>query len=194
LKIINSVKKTNGMVKIKIKIFEMEENVNVFVINKQNFNYDFLIGLDIIQKFKLIQNEELKIAQKLPNTTQNNIENKDYYKRNNKNPELTGNNKKINITRNEEMIPEISKAHSKRNGKFTINFNEHIDEYDFEISINHLDYQQKAKINEIIQKYKSIFAKNKYDIGIVKDYEAHIDVCVDKYCSKRPYRCNIEDR
>jgi len=81
----------------------------MLVINKQNFDYDFLIGLDIIQKFKLIQNEELKIAQKLPNKTQNNIENKDYYKRNNnKNPELTGNNRKINITRNEEMIPEIS--------------------------------------------------------------------------------------
>jgi len=87
-----------------------------------------------------------------------------------------------------------SKIHSKRNGKFTINFNEHIGEYDFEISINHLNYQQKAKIDEIIQKYKSIFAKDKYDIGTVKDYETRIDLCVDKYCSKRPYRCNIEDR
>lgn len=26
------------------------------------------------------------------------------------------------------------------------------------------------------------------------DYEAHIDLLVDKYCCKRPYRCKIEDK
>lgn len=32
------------------------------------------------------------------------------------------------------------------------------------------------------------------DIGTVKDYEARIDLLVDKYCNKRPYRCTIEDK
>ena len=49
-------------------------------------------------------------------------------------------------------------------------------------------------MNKIIKKYKTVFAKDKYDIGTVKDFEAHIDLSVDKYCSKRLYRCNAEDR
>jgi len=28
----------------------------------------------------------------------------------------------------------------------------------------------------------------------VKEYEARIDLSVDKYCSKRPYRCSVEDK
>lgn len=31
-------------------------------------------------------------------------------------------------------------------------------------------------------------------IGTVKDYEARINLLVDKYCCKRPYRCSIEDK
>ena len=46
---INGVKKTSGLTKLKIKIFEIEENVNVYIIDKPNFRYDFLIGLDMIR-------------------------------------------------------------------------------------------------------------------------------------------------
>ena len=28
----------------------------------------------------------------------------------------------------------------------------------------------------------------------MKDYEAHIDLTVEEYCSKRPYKCSAEDR
>lgn len=45
-----------------------------------------------------------------------------------------------------------------------------------------------------MEKYSAIFAKDRYDVGTVKDYEAHIDLLIDKYCSKRPYRCNMEER
>lgn len=61
---INGVKKTSGLTTIKIKIFEIEKKVDVYIIDKENFKYDFLIGLDIIKKFKLIQDENLKITQK----------------------------------------------------------------------------------------------------------------------------------
>ena len=61
---INGVKKTNGMVTIKTKIFEIEKQINIFVIDSENFKYDFLIGLDMIKKFKLIQNKKLEITQK----------------------------------------------------------------------------------------------------------------------------------
>lgn len=35
------------------------------------------------------------------------------------------------------------------------------------MKINHLKEYEKLEINKLINKYKSIFAKNKYDIGSV---------------------------
>lgn len=57
-----------------------------------------------------------------------------------------------------------------------------------------LTTQQQSEIYELIDTYKAIFAKDKYDIGTVREYEARIDLLVDKYCTKRPYRCSIEDK
>lgn len=154
LSTINGVKKTEGMITIKIKIFNIEKVMNVVVIDKENFQYDVLIGLDMIKEFKLIQDENLEISQK-----------------------ENGNIKEKNI----------------RN-KYSINFNEHVDVSDFKISVNHLDYQKKTEIDRVIERYSAIFAKDRYDIGTVKDYEARIDLLIDKYCSKRPYRCNMEEK
>lgn len=58
LRTINGVYKTNGMIQMKAKILNIEEYINVFIINNENFKYDFLMGLDCIKKFKLIQNEK----------------------------------------------------------------------------------------------------------------------------------------
>ncbi|CAB3223065.1 unnamed protein product [Arctia plantaginis] len=59
---------------------------------------------------------------------------------------------------------------------------------------DHLDNEKKIEMDKIIKEYKTIFAKDKYDIGTVRDYEAHIELLVNKYCSKRPYRCTIKDK
>ena len=65
---------------------------------------------------------------------------------------------------------------------------------EFEISVNHLDLRKQTEIDKVIEKHKSLFAKDKYDVGKVTEYEAHIDLMVDKYCYKRPYRCTPKDR
>jgi len=57
-----------------------------------------------------------------------------------------------------------------------------------------LEIKQQTDINKLIKKYRAVFAKDKYDIGTVKEYEARIDLIIDKYCCKRPYRCAIEDK
>jgi len=147
LKTISGVSVTKGLTRIKLKIFNIEKKVDVFIVENENF-HDFLIGLDIIKEFKLRQDENLIISQKQ--------------------------------LQNADMIE--------------INFNEHITENDLKIDLNHLDYKKKIKIEQLIEDYKTIFAKDKYDIGTLKDYEARIDLLVDKFCSKRPYRCTIEDR
>ena len=153
LKTINGVKKAKGIIKLDIKIFNLEKEVDVFVIDDKNFDHDFLIGLDCIKKFFLIQNENLEIHQKVPIQSDINI--------------------------------DISKE---------INFNENFNEEDFILDIHHLDYQKQAVIDDLILNNKSVFAKDKYDIGTVTDYEAQIDLLEEKYCSKRPYRCSIADK
>lgn len=169
LKTINGVKKADGLISVKTKIFNMENMMDVFVINSKYFNYDFLIGLDCIKKFKLCQNEKLEIKQKI---TLDPI-GKD----------------SIGKHKRNRGIPN-----GKKEKNYMINFKEHIDEKDFEIITNHLEYIKKNDIDKLVEKYRTIFAKDKYDIGTVRNYEAHIDLLIEKYPSKRPYRCTMEDR
>jgi len=174
---INGVKKTKGIVNIKIKIFNIEKQIEVYIIDEENFENDFLIGLDIIKQFKLIQNEKLQITQQ----------------------KIDMQGKKDGV----EEIPTGKKTNlklsdkdytNKDTTKQSINFNEHVDKNNFEIKIDHLDQPEKTEIHKLLEKHKSIFAKDKFDIGTVNEYEARIDLLVDKYCCKRPYRCTIEDK
>lgn len=157
---INGVKRPNGIINIKIKIFDIEKNVDVYVIDDKNFKYNFLVGLDIVKQFKLRQDENLNISQKT-NTETNRSTNK--------------------------KIQNDMENHS-------INFNEFIDHENFKLNIDHLDTNKKNEIYKIIETYKTIFAKDKYDVGKVTKYEAHIDLLVDKHCNKRPYKCSTLDR
>lgn len=160
LKSVNGVGSTKGLITIKIRIFDIEEEMDVYIVKEKTFQ-DFIIGLDMIKTFKLIQNEELQISQKKETDLKIKTD-----KRNNYND----------------------------NKQYSVNFNEHIKEDEFKVMLDHLDNIKKTKIEKLIEEHNSIFAKDKYDIGTVADYEARIDLIVDKYCSKRPYRCTIEDK
>ncbi|CAK9834609.1 Retrovirus-related Pol polyprotein from transposon 297 [Anthophora retusa] len=92
-----------------------------------------------------------------------------------------------------KKVKNILRDHNT-NTKIEINFNEHIKPQDFNIMVTNLNLEQKSKINELIEEYKHIFAKDKYDIETIKNYEARIDLIINKYCCKRPYRCTIEDK
>ncbi|KAL7290500.1 hypothetical protein TKK_0015274 [Trichogramma kaykai] len=148
------------MVKLKVKIFNLEKVINVFVVDDKDFPYEFLIGLDCIYKFKLRQDENGRISQN------ENKENQEKKERN--------------------RITEKN--------KYEVNFNENINDNTFDAEYGHLNIQEKTEIRKLIEKYKTVFAKDKYDVGTVRDYEAHIELILDKYCYKRPYRCTIEDR
>lgn len=56
------MKKTNGLITIKIKFLEIEEDMDVYIVENEDFD-DFMIGLDMIKKFRLTQNEKLEIEQ-----------------------------------------------------------------------------------------------------------------------------------
>jgi hypothetical protein len=196
LKTISGVKKTIGMVTLKIKIFDIEKSINVFVIDGKDFDYDFLIGLDCIKQFRLVQDEKLEISQKIQNPTKGEQTEKTNATNQEVIPVLSGNNVegKQNLQNTNREVDIQRNTRDEINGEYEINFNEHIEAVNFDISVNHLNFQQQSEIEELIYKYRSLFAKDKYDIGIVKGYEARIDLLIDKYCSKRPYRCTIEDK
>lgn len=108
-------------------------------------------------------------------------------------PDCTGKMPQSNNEIENKKIKKILRDHNISK-KIEINFNEHIRPQDFNITVTNLNLEQKSEIDELIEEYKHIFAKDKYDVGTVKDYDARIDLIIDKYCCKRPYRCTIADK
>lgn len=45
-----------------------------------------------------------------------------------------------------------------------------------------------------MNEFSWIFAKDKYDVETVKEYEAAIHLTDYKFVSKKPYRCSIQDQ
>ena len=66
IRTINGVQKTEGLIPMKLKILNIEDTQEVFIIKNENFQHDFLIGLDCIEKFHLQQNPNLSITQVMP--------------------------------------------------------------------------------------------------------------------------------
>lgn len=136
IKGVAGIAKAEGTITLKIKICNIMSNFSFFIIKSNTFKEDLLLGLDLIQRFKLCQNENLKITQK------------------------------------GEIIKDL-----------IVNLNQLQDNN--EISNN---------IQTILRKNENIFAKTKFDIGIVKGYEATIKLIENKYISRKPYRCSFQDK
>lgn len=64
-KSVNGTSFTDSRALIKIKIHKLKGWLNVYVVRNDKFSYDLLLGLDAIRKFKLLQDEELKIFQRV---------------------------------------------------------------------------------------------------------------------------------
>ena len=55
---------SRGRAKIEMKIGDRQESIVVHVVKHDAFDYDLLLGLDAIKKFKLIQDDQLKLWQR----------------------------------------------------------------------------------------------------------------------------------
>lgn len=66
LKTINDVKQSKGIGTLNAEVLNVAKKINVFVIVKENFDYDFLIGLDYIKNFNFFQDENLEISERTP--------------------------------------------------------------------------------------------------------------------------------
>lgn len=166
-----------------MKIAELEHDVDVHVVRSDSFKYDLLIGLDVIKQFKLIQDENLQIWQRVG--------------RKKRRVPLAANKvfRRTGSNRKRPLRPEKVLSESELKEEILVNFNEHIDVNQFEAKISHIEDEQKRRqILKVIHKYSSIFARNKFDVGRVKSHEAEIKLQSDRFVSSRPYRCSQRDR
>ena len=147
---------TRGRAVLKLKIGEIEEHLNVHIVKSDRFTYDLLLGMDAVKRFKLIQDKELQIHQKVNGVTKKLTDRK--------------------VSENAEREPLVKYA----------NFNKLTNTEEFEVNLENLSPERKAVIQRLIDKHYSIFAKNKFDIGRMKNYEAQIKLLEEKYVSKKP--------
>ena len=56
---------TNSGAKLRMKINKVEKEINVYIAHNDNFTYDLILGLDAIREFKLKQDENLRVSQKV---------------------------------------------------------------------------------------------------------------------------------
>lgn len=170
IKTISGGGKTKGLITLDAELLHKKIKINAFIFENENFEYDLILGLDSIYKFGLTHDENLNIQ----------IQKTDNFKMSSKNmfEDKQIENMKISIEETE----------------YAVNFNEGIDTNKFNIDTEHLNTDQRKQINTLLDSYTEIFAKNKYDTGRVKKYEACIDLQVEKYCYKRPYRCSVKDK
>lgn len=64
-KTLSGINFTRSRAKLHMRINKIEEVINVYVVRNNNFSYDLLLGLDAIKKFRLIQDENLDIFQRV---------------------------------------------------------------------------------------------------------------------------------
>ena len=64
IKGLTGITKAEGTVTLLVEIGNIKENFPFFIIKSKTFKEDLLLGLDLIKKFKLRQDENLRISQK----------------------------------------------------------------------------------------------------------------------------------
>lgn len=97
----------------------------------------------------------------------------------------TGKTERI-ATPNHSLIKQQSRSRS--------NFNEYASVDQVEANLGHLILREKNEIIEIIGRHENVSAKNKFDVGAVRNHEARIRLTEYRYVSKKPYRCSIPDQ
>lgn len=183
LKTISGVNFCKSRATLHLKIGEIEDKLNLIVVKNNEFNYDLLLGLDAIKKFRLIQDENLKIKQKIDNRI---IDIEDIIKKTETDDHL--NKEELigvkNITK--EIIKELPIIRK------SLESYEHLNIENLKKTLEHLNIDKKKQIIELFDKYQVCFATDKYDVGSIG--EAQIKLKENKYVSKKPYRCSFADQ
>ena len=110
-------------------------------------------------------------------------------KNNNKQPSCVIKENIDNSTSSDE-----NSNNNNNNADIEINFNEFLPIDKFEAKLEHLDGDKRKILKDLINEFSPVFAKDAYDVGMVKDHEARIILFEDRFVTKEPYRCSFEDQ
>ena len=69
-----------------------------------------------------------------------------------------------------------------------------INTLELKADLSHLSTQKGKELRQLVQQFNSAFAKDKFDIGQVRDHEAAVKLTEHKYVYRKPYKCNIIDQ
>lgn len=158
-----------GRAFLKVRIGKITSYLDFEVIKGKNFDYELLIGLDAIKKFKLMQDENLNVLQRDRET---------YIRLEKPRKLIRFEGSKLNLINKDEFIEE-----------FVVNSCTRVDDDDHDLTTS-----QRNQITKLIDKYINCFASDKYDVGRIKSDEAHIRLAVDRYVAQRPYKCSAADK
>ncbi len=153
---ISGIGKIEGVVELNIQIFNTCKKIKCFVIEKESSDFDLILGLDSIKKFRLRQDENL------------------------------------NISQNNNIISQVNP--DKTNIRPEVQSHAGIPVSELYLKLNHLNNTKQKKLYQILKTYNTVFAKDRYDVGKIKDYTACIKLTENKYTYKKPYRCSLPDQ
>lgn len=76
----------------------------------------------------------------------------------------------------------------KKSNPIVVNF------LQLQADLGQLDYHQARSLLSVINEFNRAFAKDKFDVGQIKNHEASVKLTEHRYISRKPYRCNIIDQ
>lgn len=182
LKSLGGLNSCKNRANVELKIGKLKKKVELIVVKNKNFTFDILIGLDLIKKFKLTQEKNLKIKQKLK-------EKKNLIKINlikDKKDKISKKfTNKINVkVDNTTKLVEINLIQTgKENDEIIKQLN------NLEMDV---EDDKKMKIIKYLYNEKDAFAKHKFDVKQYEKTEAKIKLTEERIVNKRPYRCSLQ--
>lgn len=90
--------------------------------------------------------------------------------------------KKFKLCQNYDL--KISQNHQEMTNQVN-NISNEIDKPDFDTT---------PEVKKLLEKFSNIFAKDKFDVGSYKNFEATVKLTENKYISKKPYKCALQDQ
>lgn len=64
----------------------------------------------------------------------------------------------------------------------------------FDNKIKHLDGSHRLAISDFIIRNHKVFARDKFDVGNVRNYSCSINLSSNSYVTRKPYRCSHDDQ
>ena len=179
-----------GRCSVKLTIGSITKKVNLFILN--NSNYDFVVGLDLVQNFTLNLTDDLKLYQKIQindDIILDEIITNYSCSHNNrsKDPNSIGQSTKTNecsVCKMNNSINTIKHDQIDQN-KITNRSIQIADD---------LSCEQKLKLNNLLNKYHFMFSRDRFDIGSINIEQCKVELTNNVPINLRPYKASLIDQ